>query len=135
MLRFVTAASPAYLNTVGRPKHPKDLLSHNCICPRLGAGLYDRWEFAHEGKEFEVQVKGAIIMNDALLMLDAAAHGSGVVYTMEAAIKDRVRASKLEIVLSQYASSSTGFYLYYPKRSQVLPKLRAFIEHIKSETS
>ena len=82
-----------------------------------------------------MQAKGSLIMNDALLMLDAAADGAGVVYTMEAAIKDKVRAGKLEIVLSQYASSSTGFYLYYPKRSQVLPKLRAFIEHIKSETS
>jgi DNA-binding transcriptional LysR family regulator len=134
-IRFVTAASPAYLNTMGRPRHPKDLLSHNCICPRLGAGLYDRWEFEHKGKEFEVQVKGSLIMNDALLMLDAAADGAGVIYTMEAAIKDKVRTGKLEIVLRQYASSSTGFYLYYPKRSQVLPKLRAFIEHIKSGTS
>ena len=82
-----------------------------------------------------MQVKGSLIMNDALLMLDAAADGAGIVYTMEAAIKDKVRARKLEIVLKQYASSSTGFYLYYPKRSQVLPKLRAFIEHIRSETS
>lgn len=24
-------------------------------------------------------------------------------------------------------------YLYYPRRSQVLPKLRAFIEHLRSE--
>ena len=134
-IRFVIAASPAYLNAMGRPKHPKDLLSHNCICPRLGVGLYDRWEFEHKGKEFEVQVKGSLIMNDALLMLEAAADGAGVVYTMEAAIKDKVRARKLEIVLGQYASSSTGFYLYYPKRSQVLPKLRAFIEHIQGETS
>jgi len=29
----------------------------------------------------------------------------------------------------------SGFYLYYPKRSQVLPKLRAFIEHIKGGNS
>ena len=134
-IRFVTAASPSYLNALGRPKHPKDLLSHNCICPRLGAGLYDQWEFTHKGKEFEVQVKGSLIMNDALLIVDAAADGAGVVYTMEEAIKDKIRAGKLEIVLGPYASSSNGFYLYYPKRSQVLPKLRAFIEHIKSSTS
>ena len=66
-------------------------------------------------------------------MLDAAAEGAGVVYTTEAAIKDKVRAGKLEIALHQFASTSAGFYLYYPKRSQVLPKLRAFIDHIKSE--
>lgn len=133
-VKFVTAASPLYLDKAGRPKHPKDLLGHNCICPRLGEGLYERWEFEHKGKEFEVQVKGTLIINDSLLMLDAAVDGAGIAYTMEHAIKDRVRSGKLEIVLSQYASTSEGFYLYYPQRSQVLPKLRAFLEHIKNES-
>lgn len=132
-VRFVTAASPKYLNKAGRPKHPEDLLSHNCICPRLGAGVYDKWEFEHKGKEFQVQVKGSLILNDSILNLEAAMEGAGVIYTFEDAIKDQVRSGKLEIVLSQFACMSEGFYLYYPKRSQVLPKLRAFIEHVKNE--
>jgi len=132
-VRFVTAASPKYLDKMGRPKHPKDLLLHNCIRPRLGAGLYERWEFEHQSKEFQVQVKGSLILNDSLLMLDAAVDGAGIVYSTEDAIMDEIRSGKLEIVLNQFACSSAGFYLYYPKRSQVLPKLRAFIEHIKSE--
>ena len=113
-IRFVVVASPSYLNTMGRPKHPKDLLSHNCICPRLGAGLYDRWEFEDKGKEFEVQVKGSLIMNDALLMLDAAADGAGVVTPWKRRSKTKSAPGNLKIVLRQYASSSTGFYLYYP---------------------
>lgn len=133
-VRFVTAASPKYLDKMGRPKHPKDLLSHNCIRPRLGAGLYDRWEFEQNGKEFQVQVKGSLIFNDSLLMLDAALDGGGIVYTTEDAIRGKLRSRKLEIVLNQFACASTGFYLYYPKRSQVLPKLRTFIEHIKNES-
>ena len=132
-VRFVTAASPKYLDKMGRPKHPKDLLFHNCIRPRLGAGLYERWEFEDKGKEFQVQVKGSLILNDSLLMLDAAVEGAGIAYSTEDAIRDEVRSGQLEIVLDQFACVSTGFYLYYPKRSQVLPKLRAFIEHIKSE--
>jgi DNA-binding transcriptional LysR family regulator len=99
----------------------------------LGAGIYERWEFEQRGKEFQVQVKGSLIMNDSHLMLDAATDGAGIIYSTEAAIRDRVRAGKLEIVLNQFACTSDGFYLYYPKRSQVLPKLRVFIEHIKGE--
>lgn len=132
-VRFVTAASPGYLNEMGRPQHPKDLLLHNCIRPRLGAGIYERWEFEDKGKEFQVQVKGSLILNDSLLMVDAAVRGSGIVYSTEDAVKDKVRAGKLEIVLSAFASTSAGFYLYYPRRSQVLPKLRAFIDHVRSE--
>jgi DNA-binding transcriptional LysR family regulator len=132
-IRFVTAASPKYLDKRGRPKHPKDLLSHNCIRPRLGAGLYERWEFEQRGKDFQVQVKGSLILNDSLLMIDAAVDGLGIIYSPEEAIKDKVRSGKLEIILNQFAATSEGFYLYFPKRLQVLPKLRAFIEHIKKE--
>lgn len=132
-VRFVTAASPKYLDNMGRPKHPKDLLYHNCIRPRLGASLYERWEFEQKGQEFQVQVKGSLILNDSLLMIDAAVDGVGIIYTTEDAISDKVRSGKLEIILKQFASSSTGFYLYFPKRSQVLPKLRAFIDHVKSK--
>ena len=135
-VRFITAGSPKYFNKAGRPKHPKDLLSHNCIRARFGPDkMYDRWEFEHKGAEFQVQVKGSLILNDSLLIQKAAIDGAGVIYTTEDSIKDLVASGKLEIVLNSFASSSTGFYLYYPKRSQVQPKLRAFIEHIKTENS
>ena len=111
-VRFVTAASPKYLDKMGRPKHPKDLLFHNCIRPRLGAGLYERCEVEDKGKEFQVQVKGSLILNDALLMLGAAVEGAGIAYSTEDAIRDEVRSGQLEIVLDQFACVSTGFYLY-----------------------
>ena len=132
-VRFVTAAAPRYLDAVGRPNHPKDLLAHDCIRPRLGAGVYERWEFEDEGKPFQVQVKGSLIINDSLIMLDTAEDGGGIVYSTEDAIKTKIRAGTLEIVLDRFACTSAGFYLYFPKRSQVLPKLRAFIDYIKNE--
>lgn len=133
-VRFVTAASPRYLNQMGRPQHPKDLLLHNCIRPRLRSGPYERWEFQQKDNVFQVQVKGSLILNDSLLMLDAAVNDGGVVYTTEDAIQDKVRVGELEVILDEFAWISTGFFLYYPKRSQVLPKLRAFIDHVKSES-
>ena len=132
-VRFVTVAAPRYLDRIGRPKHPKDLLAHNCLRSRLGDRLYDGWEFEHKGKEFTVQVKGSLIFNDSSLMMRAAIDGSGVMYTAENAIREEVKAGRLEIVLSSFAASSAGFYLYYPSQSQALPKLRAFIEHIKAQ--
>lgn len=133
-IRFVTAASPKYFNKNGRPKHPKDLLAHNCLRGRLGASyIYDKWEFEQNGEAFRVQVKGNLIFNDSLVMLATALDGAGIIYTTEDAIADKVKAGKLEIVLNQFAPSSTGFYLYYPRRSQVLPKLRAFVDHLKGE--
>jgi DNA-binding transcriptional LysR family regulator len=131
-IRWVVAGAPGYLDRFGRPKHPKDLLSHNCICGGAGNRVYDRWEFESKGKAFEVQVKGSHILNDLLLVLDATLDGAGLVYTTEDLIIDKVEAGSLEIVLGEYAPTSTGYYLYYPQRSQVHPKLRAFIEHVRN---
>ena len=133
-IRWVTAGSPKYFNKAGRPKHPKDLLAHNCLRVRIGNHLYDRWEYEHKGEAFRVQVKGSFIVNDWVVMTSAALDGAGVIYTTEDAIRDKVKTGKIEIVLHQFAPTSSGFYLYYPQRSQVLPKLRAFIDHVKAQT-
>lgn len=129
-VRWVIAGSPAYLNQSGRPKHPRDLLAQDCICVGSGERVYDRWEFEEHGKPFAVQVRGPLILNDATLAIDAALHGFGLLFVYEHAIRDLVDAGRLEIVLDKYASMSSGIYLYYPQRSQVSPKLRAFIEHV-----
>jgi DNA-binding transcriptional LysR family regulator len=35
-------------------------------------------------------------------------------------------------VLKLFAPETPGVFLYYPDRRQVLPKLRAFIDHLKA---
>jgi DNA-binding transcriptional LysR family regulator len=133
-VRWIVAAAPSYLAKHGRPNHPRDLLAHPCICAGAGSRIYNRWEFESEGKEFEVQVKSPLILNDVLLAIGAAADGLGMVYSPEEAISDKLKSGQLEIVLSQFSAISSGVYLYYPQRSQVHPKLRAFIDHIKKSS-
>jgi DNA-binding transcriptional LysR family regulator len=76
-------------------------------------------------------VNGTLIMNDVFMLVNTAVDGAGLIYTTEGSISDKLESGKLEAVLKPYAATSTGFYLYYPQRSQVLPKLRAFIDHIR----
>ena len=38
---------------------------------------------------------------------------------------------RLEALLTRFAVTMPGLFLCYPSRHQVLPKLRAFIEHVK----
>ena len=96
--------------------------------------IYDKWEFQQKGKAFQVEVKGSLILNDALFALKAAGDGLGLMYITENVAQERLASGKLEIVLNEFAATSDGYYLYYPRRSQVQPKLRAFIEHLKQES-
>src|SRR5205085_10764767 len=38
---------------------------------------------------------------------------------------------RLQALLTPFAVTTPGVFLYYPGRRQILPKLRAFIEHVK----
>jgi DNA-binding transcriptional LysR family regulator len=38
---------------------------------------------------------------------------------------------RLRALLTPFAVTTPGVFLYYPDKRQVLPKLRAFIEHFK----
>ena len=77
------------------------------------------------------QVDGSLIFNDSSLMVKAAIDGAGVIYNAEEAIREELAAGRLETILKPFAATSAGYYLYYPRQSRTLPKLRAFIEHLK----
>jgi len=134
-IRFAIAGSPKYFNRMGKPKVPEDLLAHNCLRLRIGSRIFNDWEFEHKNKAFTVQVGGSLILNEGRYLVDAAIDGAGLVYTHEDSIADKIESGKLEIVLKQFVPDSSGCYLYFPHKSQVQPKLRAFIEHVKSAKS
>lgn len=133
-VKFITVASPEYLNKMGTPKHPKDLLNHNCIRHRFGSGnnVYDKWEFQEEGKEFIVKIYGNTIFNTSEAIRHAALNGLGIAYTEYGNVQEDIKEKNLKVILQKYATESSGYYLYYPNRTQISPTLRAFIDHLDS---
>lgn len=131
---FITAASPEYLKANGTPKHPKDLLNHNCIKHRFGSGnnIYDKWEFQDGSKEFVVSPPCNLTLNTSESIRQAALDGIGVIYTEYGNIAKDVKNKNLKIILRKFSTQSAGYYLYYPNRKQVSPALRAFIDHLKT---
>jgi DNA-binding transcriptional LysR family regulator len=65
-------------------------------------------------------------------MLGAAVEGVGLAQVPEPIAAELVRAGKLVQVLEKFAPMVPGIFLYYPSRAQMMPKLRAFIDHVKS---
>ncbi len=126
--RCAVVASPGYLARRGRPQRPEELRAHACINFRQGRGTLYRWEFEEGGREWEMAVPGTVITNDSSLMLAAAIGGLGLAYTLEPAAAPLVEAGLLERVLEPFLPETPGFFLYFPSRAQVLPKLRAFAD-------
>jgi DNA-binding transcriptional LysR family regulator len=131
--RFVVVGAPFYLDERGRPRVPKDLLTHECIGYRsLTTGTLYQWEFERKGRELQVAVRGSIVCSDAGLMVRSAVAGLGLAYVNEQVVAAEVGAGRLEVVLGDYAPEEPGFFLYFPSRAQKLPKLRALIDAIRT---
>lgn len=129
--RFVVAAAPAYFAKYGRPETPEDLRSHQCVRLRLGTGALMPWSFEHGNREYEMNVTGPVIVNDFSAMIVAMRSGVALGMIAEPTASPLVEAGLLELALSGYASSTSGLFLYYPSRKQVMPKLRAFIDYVR----
>jgi DNA-binding transcriptional LysR family regulator len=130
--RMVAVASPDYLARRGTPMKPEDLQAHACLRLRRTIGGASPWRLADKGKPLEIIVQGPLIAGDFPTLLDAAIDGVGVAQVPEPVAVAPVRAGTLKAVLAAYALQTPGVFLYYPDRRQVLPKLRAFIEHVKT---
>ena len=64
-------------------------------------------------------------------MLGAAVEGMGLAQVPEPIAAAAVKAGKLVHVLKPFAPMAPGVFLYYPGHRQMMPKLRAFIDHVK----
>ncbi|CAM4487749.1 LysR family transcriptional regulator [Corallococcus exiguus] len=124
--------SPAYFANRGKPKHPRELRDHDCINyrSRTTGGLL-RWGLSDGGKRIEVAVEGRAVFDDAELVLDAAVAGLGLAYVPESRIRKLLAEKRLVRVLEPYSTTLPGFFLYYPSRAQVAPKLKALIDFFK----
>src|SRR6266567_2217570 len=74
---------------------------------------------------------GPFIANDFPTMLGAAVEGVGLAQVPAPLATSAVTTGKLVHVLEQFAPMTPGVFLYYPGHRQIMPKLRAFIDHVK----
>jgi DNA-binding transcriptional LysR family regulator len=131
--RQSVVCSPAYFAQHGVPAHPRELVSHRCIGWRPAPKVAPyRWEFEEAGREFAIDVAPEITTNDKLLMLALAVAGAGITFGMEESFRPAVERGELVSILEAYCPHFAGFYLYYPNRRNMAPKLRALIEHLRS---
>jgi DNA-binding transcriptional LysR family regulator len=130
--RQVVVAAPSYLQTFGAPAHPSELPQHCCIGWRPAPDIAPyRWEFAHNGREFDVAVNPRITTNDMGVMVRTACAGGGLTFGMEELFNPYIARRELVTVLDDYLPFFPGFFLYFADRRHLPPKLRALIDHVR----
>jgi DNA-binding transcriptional LysR family regulator len=128
---FAVVGSPEYLRQRGAPKRIDDLRAHACLRIRRSNGSIAPWSFINGNTPIEAVVSGPFIARDYPTMLGAALEDIGLAQLPAPIAAASVKAGKLIRVLEPFAPMAPGMFLYYPSRHQMMPKLRAFVDHVK----
>ena len=124
----VIAAAPEYLKRHGRPRHPRDLVGHECFGYLLSA--HASWPFIVDGetKWFPVSSKLQANNGDALLL--AAVRGLGITQAPTFIAEHAVREGELEILLRKFAMPAMGIYAIFPSNRYVPHRVRVLVDFI-----
>lgn len=121
-------ASPDFLRIHGKPTVPDDLYRFRCIRSRLPNNALFRWRFEKDGTPLQIDVQGAITLDEPSLVRIAAQNGIGIGYVMEADVRDDIAAGRLVRVLEDWTPSLAPLALYYPGRKNPPAAFTAFIQ-------
>jgi DNA-binding transcriptional LysR family regulator len=131
---LMVVGSPGYLRGHARPEKIGDLGNHACLRMRRTNGSISPWAFVNGNRSVEAMVSGPLIANDFPTLLSAAMEGVGLAQIPAPVAAAAVKSKKLVPLLNAFAPMAPGVFLYYPGRHQMMPKLRAFIDHVKSRS-
>jgi DNA-binding transcriptional LysR family regulator len=128
-------ASPEYLKKYGKPEHPSELETHNCL-------IYsqlphpDNWQFKDDqGKNINIKVSGNLRSDMGNILMNAALNGNGIFIGPTFMIASALKEGRLETVLDEYTPVNTGLYVLYPYSKLVSAKVRAFVDFITESWS
>ena len=128
--RQVVCASPEYLAKHGEPEMPEDLASHNCLLYSYSSAV-NVWRFTGpDGREIPIAVSGNLRVNNGIVEAEAAVAAMGILMSPSFYVGPLIRAKKLKQILARYRLADLGIYAVYSERSQVPPKVRAFVDFL-----
>lgn len=133
-IRMTVVGAPSYFARRPKPKHPRDLVEHECLNwhPAPEAPPY-RWEFTEGGRELAIAAPGRVLSTDSSVNIGLARDGLGLTIVYEDQVRGEIARGELVPVLEKFCEPFPGYYLYYPHRRHTSPALRALIDHLRPQ--
>ena len=129
MVRQVVVASPDYLARHGRPAHPRELRTAECIrfTGRHGAN----WRFMDGGRRIQVPIDGRFSFNLVAPGLAACRDGLGFGSFLSYQTAPDVERGALEIVLADFERPPHPISVIYPHARLLPARTRVFVDSMR----
>jgi DNA-binding transcriptional LysR family regulator len=125
-------ASPDYLAKRGVPRHPDDLVDHDCVNFRFqSSGQMLRWTFAAGEGSLSLTPDAGIVVDtsDAVAAVMAAGGGVGISPTYVAA--SYVRRGELVPILTEFVEPRSTITALWPESRRGSPNVKVFLAYLK----
>jgi len=130
--RMLVVASPEYLGRHGRPRHPAELIHHECL-GYTAAGNPQSWSFMIGGQLESFPMRGRINANNGDVLMEAAAQGLGITCQPDFIAEGFLAAGRVEQILIDFSIPELGIYAMLPSNRQVPHRVRVLMDYLAEE--
>ena len=127
--RLRVVAAPDYLARHGRPRHPSELINHQCLGYTLGAGATS-WQFLVDGVATSFPIRCRITSNNGEVLTEAAARGLGLTCHPDFIVDRYLADGRVEEILADFPAPELGVYAVLPTNRHVPHRIRVLIDFL-----
>lgn len=126
--RLVFVGTPGYFKQRGFPKHPKELMKHNCL-KFTPYGYSTVWDYQENGEKKTIEVTGQVQATSMLLLVDLVELGLGITCVPIYYVQKQIKSGMLQTILDDYCPEPTPVYIVTPKEHVSRP-VQALVRYL-----
>lgn len=132
--RLLVLVSPDYLARHGEPRHPQELIHHECLGYTSG-GSAQVWQFTVDGELTTIPVRSRLHANNGEVLTEAAANGMGITLQPDFVADDYLRDGRVQAILTNFPVAELGIYVMLPGNRQVPHRVRVLMDYLADHLS
>ncbi|MCE2871741.1 MAG: LysR family transcriptional regulator [Oxalobacteraceae bacterium] len=128
--KMSVVASPGYLAEHGTPRHPSELVHHECLSYTTTAESKQTWSFDVNGALTAFPIRARIHSNNGEALNDAVERGLGIALQPDFIIEKALQTGKVVPILANYTLPELGIYAILPSNRQVPHRVRVLMDYL-----
>lgn len=127
-VKTIICASPDYLQQMGTPQSPEDLLEHQCLVYSLLRD-FEYWHLTDaNGNDIKTKIHPYLKTSTGEFLKDAAVAGHGIILVPTFIAYKEIESGSLVPLLKDYSSHQINAYAIYPQTRHLSQRVRAFVD-------
>ena len=128
-IQMSVIASPAYLAEHGTPRHPSELVHHECLTYTM-LSVQQTWTFDIEGVPTAFPVRARLNANNGEALTQASVQGLGIGLQPDFIVEDVLASGEVVEILTDFVSPELGIYAMLPSNRQVPFRVRVLMDYL-----